>query len=61
MKKKQQGISGYWYEVRQFETCCDCGLCHQKEYKVVFKKGEPRIFFRAWRDKERTKLNRNLI
>ena len=58
MKDKQQGKSGYWYEVRQFESCCDCGLCHQKEYKIVYKNGEPRIFFRAWRHEERTKDNR---
>lgn len=56
--KKHQGYSGYWYEVRQFESCCDCGLCHQKEWKIVFKNKQPRIYFRVWRDEEKTAKNR---
>ena len=56
--KKKQAKDGYWYRVTQFESCCDCGLCHQKEYKIKKFGKEFRIYFRAWRDKERTKNNR---
>ncbi len=56
--KKIQGKNGYWYRVSQFESCCDCGLCHQKEYKVVINGEKVKIYFRAWRDKERTEKNR---
>ena len=51
---------GYWYKAATFESCCDCGLCHQKEYKVIIKGKEATIWFRAWVDKEKTKRNRKL-
>jgi len=57
-EKKILGKAGYWYRVTGLETCCDCGLCHQKEYKVIFKNGEARVYLRTWRDEERTKRNR---
>lgn len=57
-EKKVEVKAGYWYKVTDLETCCDCGLCHQKEYKVVVKNGEAKVFMRAWRDEERTKRNR---
>lgn len=35
-------------------TCCDCGLAHTFQFKLV--KGK--IYWRAKRNKEQTKLNR---
>jgi hypothetical protein len=58
------GKSGVWYRVSNYESCCDCGLCHYKEYKVVVDKSitnqtkQLKIYFRAWRDEEKTKINR---
>lgn len=56
--KKIQGKSGKWYKVSQFESCCDCGLCHQKEYRVTIKGDKAEIYFRAWRHKKKTAKNR---
>jgi len=58
-KKNKQVKSGYWYRFTKFMSCCDCGLCHQYEYKVIIKsEDDARIYFRAWRDEEKTKQNR---
>jgi hypothetical protein len=76
MKKKEtktfQGKSGYWYRAAQFETCCDCGLTHQRDWKVRVNskvltkildkhRDEIKLFFRYWRDKEKTTENRKKL
>ena len=70
--KSKQGLSGYWYKIRDYRTCCDCGLCHYEEYKISVKGKRANelikkyhkditIYFRCWRDKERTKENRKKL
>ena len=57
--KKRQIYSGRWYELRNYISCCDCGLCHYFEYKVhITKDKKAIIYFRCWRDEKRTRENR---
>jgi hypothetical protein len=56
--KRKQAISGKWYRVGMYETCCDCGLSHKIQYKVILKNDKAEVYFRAWRDKKRTNKNR---
>lgn len=64
-----QAKDGRWYKVRDWETCCDCGLCHFKEFKVSIEGkelnkmiqrygGSFTVHFRAWRDAKLTEKNR---
>ena len=61
--KSKQTIAGKWYRATDFETCCDCGLTHRKEWKIIVRdkklnillakhKGEIKLFQRMWRGKE---------
>ena len=67
--KKIQGIAGRWYRSTKYETCCDCGLVHKKEHRIIvssrklnciFREGNPKIKLetRCWRDEKKTKENR---
>ena len=59
MKKVKQGKNGYWYKITQFESCCDCGLCHEREYKIIMNGKIPKtMYVRFWRDEEKTIKNR---
>lgn len=34
-----QGLNGEWGRVADYQGCCDCGLVHQMEYKLVDEHG----------------------
>lgn len=58
-----QGKDGEWVPATSLMGCCDCGLVHRMEYKIVDKKGrEPLkpfiLLIRSFRDKELTKKAR---
>ena len=50
----EQIYDGQWVAPKRkyfYEKCCDCGLVHKVEFKVV----NHRIWFRAWRIPRRRK------
>lgn len=65
-----QGKDGEWVPVTGYLGCCDCGLIHQMEYKLVDNYGEPvdltsllrdrgvKLMVRSFRDREMTKKAR---
>lgn len=34
-----QGLNGEWVPVADYQGCCDCGLVHRMEYKLVDEHG----------------------
>lgn len=38
--------------------CCDCGLVHKMEFRLVPMRGGKKIQFRAWRDAKATRALR---
>jgi len=38
--------------------CCDCGLVHRMQFRIVRYKGKSHIIFRAWRDNRATAATR---
>lgn len=60
-----QGKDGEWVPATSLLGCCDCGLVHQMEYKLVDEHGvdvsnlvELRLMVRSVRDRELTKKAR---
>ena len=57
--KSIQCYSGKWYRSSKFETCCDCGLTHRIQHKVIIKKnGRAWVYHRIWREDKMTEKNR---
>lgn len=50
----QDGDWHRWHRKDNFEECCDCGLTHRVEYKVV----NNQIWFRCWREDKLTDRKR---
>jgi hypothetical protein len=57
----EQVAPGEWYEPplrAHFEGCCDCGLTHKNEYRVLDRAGNVitgvRVQMRCWRDERKT-------
>lgn len=49
---------GEWLDVSrrdEREQCCDCGLVHRVDYRIIEKNGRNKIEYRCWRDDNATK------
>lgn len=60
LMKYEQIYDGQWIMPKRkyfYEQCCDCGLVHKVEFKVVKRK----ILFRAWRIKCKKKKATTLL
>jgi hypothetical protein len=60
-----QGKDGEWVPATELMGCCDCGLVHQMEYKLVDEYGvdvsnliDVRLMIRSIRDRELTQKAR---
>lgn len=59
--KRKQLYANEWEEPIQRGyklECCDCGLVHTMDFKVVVKNGKFHLTFRARRNERETKLAR---
>lgn len=59
MRKFKQVNAGEWVQPRRksyLMKCCDCGLVHEMEFKLVtYGDNKHKIRFRAWREGQRKK------
>ena len=54
---------GEWVKPKRkyyYMGCCDCGLVHKMEFKIVPYNNGHAVLFRAWRDKPRTRQLRRV-
>jgi hypothetical protein len=51
-----QRFEGEWVDVTEerFLACCDCGLIHKEEYRIVPSENGDHIFRRVFRDNQAT-------
>ncbi len=50
-------VEGEWTEMRMRghrEQCCDCGLIHRIDYRILTKGKRRELQFRCWRDDKAT-------
>ncbi len=52
--KEYQIIDGKWHDCHSYIGCCDCGLVHRIQYRVVKIGKKTKIQARVWRRKRLT-------